>query len=637
MGPMAITSLLLGVSCQKYGYEEGSAEYILVAMNISMLVGFVLFTVGVCKMGTLINLLSHSVLVGFISASALVILINQLKYVLGMTVPRFTYIHQTVWYLLSHLNEANGYASALGLGTWGILLAVREVRQRLKAAPARMSSLAMSVLSAVGNVSNFAAIVAGMLVARAIITSGGSVPIVGDVPSGIKTPGFVFVDFATFLDIIPASLALAFVSFAGNWAVAKKFAAKGKYEIDATQELVGEGLTNIIGVLFNSFVVSGGLARSAVNAESGAKTQIAGCITALCILLSILLLTSFLYYIPMASLGAVIEVSIVPLINLQEMAATYRVDKKDCLVMVTTFLITLLVGVTEGLFVGVFVSAVIVMRSSAFPYVAHLGRVLYSATDEHDRATSNPLLESLGSGCDSARVVGCESVVDSSELPRYYYQDVRRFPHAVQLPGVAIVRMDASLYYANCDFFKESVKRAAAGEFHSSKQPIRQVIVDASAWIDIDLAGVTALFELKRELAPGPQPGDDPSAHRGGLTLSVVNVKGVIRDRFRQSKFLEELGDSHLNMTIDDAIHMRPRCSSASRLLEVLGRVHQQTATSDEDEGGSGQNRSKIAMSALLNMGSQRRYEALQESVGGDRGGPRVDIGAGEEENSEKV
>jgi len=232
-------------------------------------------------------------------------------------------------------------------------------------------------------------------------------------------------------------MAIAFVSFAGNWyrtsfgyrsntsckfftffrAIAKKYALLNNYAVDATQELVAYGFSNIIGVLFNSFVVSGGLARTAVNAESGAKTQISGCITAVLILLSLLLLTSFFYYIPMAVLSAIIQVSIASMVDFGEMVNAYKIKKSDSLVMVVTFLATFFVGVTDGLFVGIVLSLSMIFHSTAFPYVAHLGKLPPSEGN--------------------------------------HFKDISRFSTAQQIPGVAIIRMDATLSFVNCDYFQK--------------------------------------------------------------------------------------------------------------------------------------------------------------------------------------
>jgi len=512
IGPMAITSLLLGVSCQRYGFVDGSPEYIAIATNISMIVGIILLFVGVCKLGALTNLISQSVLTGFLTASALVIGVNQLKYILGIPIPRFQYTHETIIYLLSHLNKSNPREVFLGLSSWIMLYLVREIKRRKiikfnqpdRSLFHKILRIAITISL---NASNLIAILLGALIARSITLGGSTIQIVGEVPSGILPPSFVSLGFSQCVELVPASMAIAFVSFAGNWAIAKKYASANNYSVDATQELIAYGFSNIIGVLFNSVVVSGGLARTAVNVESGAKSQVSGCITAVLILMSLLLLTSFFYYIPMAVLSAIIQVSIVSMIDFEEMVSAYKIKKSDSLVMVVTFLATFFVGVTDGLFVGIILSLSMIFHSTAFPHVAHLGK----------------LPPSEGS----------------------HFKDVNRFSSAQQIPGVAIIRMDATLSFVNCDYFQKLVMEATQGTFHSQHDPIHLVIIDTSAWIEIDLPGIRTLFDLHQSL----QTMD--------VSLVVACAKGVLRDRLRDAGFVTLLGGNNMCMSIEDALNHR--------------------------------------------------------------------------------
>lgn len=297
----------------------------------------------------------------------------------------------------------------------------------------------------------------------------------------------------------------------------KKFAVQNNYEVDATQELIAYGITNIIGVLFNSFAVSGGLARTAVNAESGAKTQVASCITATLMVLSLMFLTTFFYYVPMAVLGAIIEVSVVSMIDFSDMFRAYRLKKQDCLVMVGTFLVTFFVGIIDGLFVGIVLSLAFLFRTTAFPYVAHLGRI-------------------DGRG-------------------ECLYKDISRFSTAEQIPGVALIRMDASLSFVNCEYFQKVVLQAAKGVFHSSPEiPVKKVVLDMSAWIEIDLPGVQTLFDLHEQFS------------KSGVTLVVACAKGLMRDRLRTCGFVDSLGRANLCATIDEALRGIQSLPSSSAL-----------------------------------------------------------------------
>ncbi|KAJ1394925.1 sulfate transporter family-domain-containing protein, partial [Ochromonadaceae sp. CCMP2298] len=145
--------------------------------------------------------------------------------------------------------------------------------------------------------------------------------------------------------------------------------------VDATQELIAQGLSTIVGAFFNSFVPSGGLARSAVNAESGAQTQVVGIIVATLMLLAVQFLTDLFYYIPMCVLAAVIQVSVISMSDFTSMAAAWTTHRKDAIVMISTFSCTFFLGITEGLLVGVLISIVMIIHASAFPRIVHLGRL----------------------------------------------------------------------------------------------------------------------------------------------------------------------------------------------------------------------------------------------------------------------
>ena len=187
-----------------------------------MLVGIILFLVGLLKLGALTNLISQSVLNGFLSASALVIALNQLKHVFGIPIPRFQYTHETVIYLFTHFDTTNLNAFSLAIASLVFLYTVREVKRNKKFCGRKfeLESLHWTIrylILGVINSSNLIVIVIASLIARAITLNGSYLPIVGDVPSGILPPSFNFLSVSQCIELVPTSLAIAFVSFAGNW------------------------------------------------------------------------------------------------------------------------------------------------------------------------------------------------------------------------------------------------------------------------------------------------------------------------------------------------------------------------------------------------------------------------------------
>ena len=181
----------------------------------------------------------------------------------------------------------------------------------------------------------------------------------------------------------------------------------------------------------------------------------------------------------------------------------YREHRKDCIVMVCTFLFTFFVGVSEGLFVGIGISLAMIIHSTAFPRVVHLGKL--------------------------------------PEAEGGHYKDISRYTYAEQFPGIAVIRMDATLFFGNAAHFKDMVLRAAAGEFHSHPDvPIEKIVIDATSWIDIDLAGVKVLSELKDELKT--------------VTIAIANAKGHVRERLLNSPYINENALLYKNSSIRDAV-----------------------------------------------------------------------------------
>ena len=513
LGPMATTSLLLSESTIQFNDQEMSDEYISVLMKISLMVGIITLLMGIFRFGAIANMISGSVLVGFLTASALVICLNQLKHIFGITVPPFQYTFQTLIYILQHLHETNPVSFSIGLTNYCILYLVRRWRQKNKPTAEDMKRLSFRVVLILSKMSNIISLIFGSFIAYIVISNNGTLKIIGTVPSGLKAPVLPTISFGEMQRYFTSSVAISLVAFTGNWAVAQKYAFLNNYKVDATQELIAEGLSVTIGVFFNSFAGSGGLARTAVAAESGAQTQLVGCIVATLMLISVQYLTRCFFYIPMAILGSIILISVMSMIDFHTMIKSYAIHRQDCIVMVVTFISTFFIGVSVGLYIGVIISIGMIVFETSFPTIAHLGK----------------LPESEGG----------------------QFRDVRRFPSAEQIPGIAIVRMDATLFFANCEHFKDVIMQAVEGHYHTSPLRIEKIVIDAKCWIDIDLAGISKLFEIKQELIRLPSR---PILVLANAHDEIVHVLG--------SSFADDR--CHIVLSINDAVAMEVSCSLSS-------------------------------------------------------------------------
>jgi len=310
------------------------------------------------------------------------------------------------------------------------------------------------------------------------------------------------------------------------------------YDVDINQELMAMGLLNIFGTLLvNSFVSAVSIPKTAVNVESGAVTQMSQLIGAVLMVVALYILIPTFYYIPDASLGAVVVISVLSMVDIQAMVHAYKTDKRDFVVIVLTFLLTFFVGVVEGIAAGMLLSLAFVLKTSAFPEIVTLG------------------------------------VIPGST----YFKNVAWYPECEQIPGVAIVRMDATLYFANCAHFKEAVHDAALGLFHTSAEPVRYVVLDASVWTDLDVAALNTLSDIHAELLSFQ------------VQLAFAHVKHVTHECLLKIKFIEKIGgESHLFSSIADAVDALPAREQAmedevAATMEVRAEEVRRAAVAEEN------------------------------------------------------
>ena len=533
MGPMAIVTLILAVDINSLGYTKESSDLTSIVLSATFLIGLCSLVMGVLNLGWISKYISPSVLIGFVSASGISIGINQAKYILGIKVPSFRYLHETVFYLCVHINEANKYSITLGLSTWLALYLITLWKKTTMGDEIQPSSSSSSVCSntlreivrGASKFSSFLALLIGAIVSRAMILHGCELDVVGLLPSGLLKPTLPVRDVSILIKLLPTAIVITLVSFATNLSIAMKF----DKQIHATHELIAFGLANVLSTLTNSFVSTGAVGRSSINVESGATTQMSAVISSSLVLVSVLFFSSAFYYIPMTVLAAVIEANVPVMIDFPAMMKAYHTKRGDFIVMMAAFLVTLFVGESEGLFVGVVVSFMMLIHQVASPSIAHLGK----------------LPESEGG----------------------QFRDVRRFPSAEQIPGIAIVRMDATLFFANCEHFKDVIMQAVEGHYHTSPVPIEKIVIDAKCWIDIDLAGIEALTQIKQELNRLPLT---PTLVLANAHEEIVHVLGspLVDDRFR------------IVLTIDDAV-------AVCALLSMEVKAVDNTADEDRDSNAN--------------------------------------------------
>jgi len=413
----------------------------------------------------------------------------------------------------------------------------------------------------VSKFSSFLALLIGAIVSRAMILHGCELDVVGLLPSGLLKPSLPVRDVWILIKLLPTAIVITLVSFATNLSIAMKF----DKQVHATQELIAFGLANILSTFTNSFVSTGAVGRSSINVESGATTQMSAVISSSLVLVSVLFFSSAFYYIPMTVLAAVIEANVPVMIDFPAMRKAYHTKRGDFIVMMAAFLVTLFVGESEGLFVGMIVSFMMLIHNVASPTIAHLGK----------------LPESEGG----------------------QFRDVQRFPSAEQIPGIAIVRMDATLFFANCEHFKDVIMQAVEGHYHTSPLRIEKIVIDAKCWIDIDLAGISKLFEIKQELIRLPSR---PILVLANAHDEIVHILG--------SSFADDR--CHIVLSIDDAVAMEVSYSLSS--IEEKAVHH--TDSKDRDSNVNVEGVGNLSMLTSTHLYTKLSPTALVHSNQGSKG-----------------
>jgi len=396
VGPVALDSLLVasGVGALAVG---GSPEYIGLAILLASMVGMIQLTMGVFRLGFLVNFLSHPVIAGFTSGAALIIGFSQLKHLLGIDIARGK-IHETILQIAQNIQNINPTTLILGLATIGVLVFIKKMKRRI---PGPLIVVFLGIL---------------------VVYFGGladsGVAIIRDIPDGLPSFSLPAFSWQALSDLLPTALAIAFIGFMESTAVSKALQARHKgYKVVPNQELIALGLTNIIGSFFKAFPTTGGFSRTAVNDQAGAQTGLAAMISASVIILTLLFFTSYFYYLPTAVLAAIIMVAVSGLIDVKEAKHLWHTDRTDFILFMLTALGTLFLGIKEGIIIGVLLSLGMMIYRVSYPHIAHLGQI--------------------------------------PETP--YFRNVNRFEGLIEDNEILILRLDAPLFFANTNYIREKI------------------------------------------------------------------------------------------------------------------------------------------------------------------------------------
>lgn len=491
VGPVAITSLLVfsGVSAMA---EPGSARYLQLVLILAMIVGAIKLLLGVFRLGVILNFISHPVLAGFTTASALIIAAGQLKYILGYKIggERF---YETLYHAAAGLGQTNLATLSIGLVSIALLL---FFRQGLRPLLQRVGLQPLAVTLIVSGAPLVTVLLGTLITWLLRLDQRAGVAVVGGIPAGLSPFSWPAPNLADVGALIPAAATIVLVSVVESIAVAKTLASKRRQAIDPNQELIALGAANIGAGLFSGYPVTGGFARSVVNFQAGAVTGLASLVTAGGIALILLFFTPLFYFLPQAVLAATVIVAVFGLVDLKEPWHIWQANRSDAVTWGITFASVLLLGIETGIFVGVGASLLLYLWRTSRPHIAVVGR--------------------LG----------------ESEV----YRNVLRY-EVTTWPHVVAVRVDESLYFANTRYLEQALLRIIA-----ERPEVRHLVLIGSAVNFIDSSALHTLESLVQELRDA------------GVELHLAEIKGPVMDGLKRAHFVEKLGPERFHLTTHQAM-----------------------------------------------------------------------------------
>ena len=473
VGPVAIASVMTFDALLPF-FTPGSPEWVAGGMFLALASGLILLVFGFLRFGFIAALLSHPVMSGFVSGAAILIILGQFKTLTGIEVTGGTAMQQ-LHQLASNLDRANMVTLTVGVSTFILLLLARRFAGKLfKSAGVR--GLLLDILT------KSSPLVMIAIVTLVLVASGfdGETATVGAVPTGLPLIALPPMSSA-YSGLVISALLIGVVGFIESVSMARAIGRIRDVPTDADAELRGLGAANMLSGLSGAFPVTGGLSRSVVNLDAGARTPLAGVFSAILMVGVLLGAGQYLAALPLASLAALIIVAIWALFDWQTLRDCIRFDRADAGGWLVTFFGVLSLGVEHGIMLGIALSVGTVLWRQSRPHIAIIGRL-----------------------------PGTE-----------HFRNVNR--HEVQtLPNALFLRVDANLFFANWDRVRDFIDQQTL-----PLQTDGHVVLSMTSVSDIDTTAVEGLQSLARDLKAR------------GITLAFSEVKGPISDKLKRAHLAE--------------------------------------------------------------------------------------------------
>lgn len=467
-GPTTAISIVV-FSAVSHHAQPGSPEFISLALTLTFLAGVYQLAFGLARMGALVNFVSHTVVVGFTAGAAILIATSQMKHITGIAVPKGESFLHTWVDLYNGAGSINPYLVMIAVVTLFTAILVMKLAPKL---PGLLIGM-----------------VAGSVLAFVLKNFTDDISLVGEIPAHLPPLSSPEFSFNTMRMLAPEAFAVALLGLIEAVSISRAVATKSSQRIDASQEFIGQGLSNIVGSFFSSYAGSGSFTRSGVNYGAGAKSPLSAIFSAVILMVIVLLIAPLTAYLPIAAMGGVILLVAYRLIEFHEIYQTVRLSKSESAILLTTFFATLFLELEFAIYLGVLLSLVLFLAKTSTPNIPTLS------------------IDSL-SGNEHRKFI-----------------NIRKKP-VKQCPQLKIIRIDMSVYFGSINHIQKRINNIVENE------RIYNILIEGSGINFIDLAGARGLVEENNRLA----------RQNGGLYF--VGLKSSVYEFAAESCFVRDIGNN---------------------------------------------------------------------------------------------
>lgn len=477
-GPTTAISIVVFAAISHHA-EPGTPEFVSLVLTLTFLAGIYQLAFGLARLGTLVNFVSHTVVIGFTAGAAILIATSQMKNILGVEIARGESFFHT-WLALGHeFSNTNMNVLIIAMAT---LISALLIKRYLPKIPNLLIGL-----------------IVGSLIAYGFSASDSTIQLVGKIPAQLPPLSLPDFSFASIKMLAPEAFAVALLGLIEAVSISRAIATKSNQRINANQEFVGQGLSNITGSFFSSYAGSGSFTRSGLNYESGAKTPLSAIFAAVILMAIVLLIAPLTAYLPVAAMGGVILIVAYNLVDFHHIKAIFKYSKSETSILLTTFFATLFLELEFAIYLGVLLSLVIFLARTSTPEIVTL------APDEDIHT-------------------GKKKLININKKPLN------------QCPQLKIIRIDMSIYFGSINYIQNRLHHLI------EQEKVKHILIVGTGINFIDLSGAEALVSDAKRL------------EKLGGGLYFAEFKANVYEYISKNCFVAKVGNKHFFDSKKDAI-----------------------------------------------------------------------------------